>query len=102
MDEAQQAVPWRAGLGGLAGGIARGWADKWGGGKDALEWVAARGPARAPISAEAPLHWLDGDAGVAFGLAAPGVTDLLFVVRGRGGAYQVSLSNNARPWEPGE
>jgi len=89
---------------GLAGRIAHGWADKLGVARDTVEWVAVRGAARTPLSAGVAdsIHWLDGDAGIAFVLAAPGVMDLLFVVRGRGVAYWVNLSNNARPWDPGE
>lgn len=85
----------------LALRIADGWADKLGLGKDALEWVAVRGTARASVTASNLLHWLDGGAGVAFVLAAPGVMELLFVVRARGQAYWVSISDNARPWDRG-
>jgi hypothetical protein len=93
----------RGRLAGLAGRIARGWADRLGVGEGAVEWVAVRGGARAPLSAGpgAAVHWLDGGAGVAFVLAAPGVADLLFVVRGRGEGYSVNISNSARPWDPG-
>src|SRR5262245_45329425 len=67
--------------------IADGWADKLGLGKDAVEWVAVGGTARAPASTEGLVHWLNGGAGIAFVLAAPGVMELLFVVRARGQAY---------------
>src|SRR5215218_7157770 len=89
-------VQQKGGLVEVAGRIAHGWADKLGVGKDAVEWVAVGGTARAPISSggEAPVHCLEGGAGIAFVLAAPGVIDLLFVVRGAGGAYSVSISNN--------
>jgi hypothetical protein len=86
----------------LARRIADGWADKLGLGKGAVEWVAVRGAARASATAEGLLHWLDGGAGIAFVLAAPGVMDLLFVVRARGRAYWVTISDHARPWTPGD
>src|SRR5262249_59771377 len=87
----------------VAGGIGGGWADRRGVGEGAAEWVAVRGGARAPLSAGpgAAVHWLEGGAGVAFVLAARGVADLLFVVRGRGEGYSVNISNSARPWDPG-
>ena len=93
----------RGRLAGLAGRIARGWANRLGVGEGAVEWVAVRGGARAPLSAGpgAAVLWLDGGAGVAFVLAAPGVADLLFVVRGGGEGYSVNISNSARPWDPG-
>jgi hypothetical protein len=86
----------------LALRIADGWADKLGLGKDVVEWVAVRGTERAPVTASNLIHWLDGGAGIAFVLAAPGVMELLFVVRARGQAYWVSISDNARPWDPGD
>lgn len=97
-------VQQKGGLVELAGRIAQGWADKLGVSRDAVEWVTVGGTARAPLppGGEAPVHCLDGGAGVAFILAAPGVIDLLFVVRARGAAYWVSISNNARPWDAGE
>ena len=88
----------------LAGRIAHGWAERLGLGKDVVEWVAIDGGSRLAVSALAtpPLHWLGGDAGVAFVLAAPGVIGLLFVVRASGGSYWVNVSNSARPADSGE
>jgi hypothetical protein len=67
-----------------------------------VEWVAVRGTERAPVTASNLIHWLDGSAGIAFVLTAPGVMDLLFVVRARGPDYRVSISDHARPWDPGD
>lgn len=112
MDEAQSAaarqadrvVQQKGGLVDLAGRIAHGWADRLGVGRSSVEWVAVGGTARGPLApdAEAPVRFLEGGAGVAFVLGAPGLIDVLFVVRSRGASYWVNISSNARPWDPGE
>jgi hypothetical protein len=84
---------------GFAERLASAWAMTLEVGQDAVEWVAVKGGARTPVAgstAEAGVHHLEQDAGIAFVLGAPGVMDLLFVVTPRKSGYSVSLSNHAR------
>src|SRR5262245_15651959 len=99
MDRAQQ----ERALDDLARRIAHGFADRIGAGTAGVEWVAVVGDARGPaLGPDGPrVHRLQGGAG-AFVLSAPGVPDLLFVVRARGAAFLVNISNSSRPWDPGE
>jgi hypothetical protein len=90
---------------GFAERIAAGWAVALQVGQNAVEWVAVKGGARTPVggsSAEAVIHQLEHDAGIAFALGAPGVMDLLFVVTHRKSGYSVNISNHTKVGDSSE
>jgi hypothetical protein len=85
--------------------IAQGWSASLKDGDERVVWIAIKGQSPMPASsgaADAIIHQLEHDAGIAFVLRIAEMRELLFVVAGRGDTYSVNISNYARPWERSE